>query len=242
MANNRKKSNPKTSFQMCGFNRLKDNRSYAEVAKQGQQQSHTHPPPPPPPPIPPHIVIHREQGMQSWLRKISLIGEATLLNHLGHLPKLLAINDDASIEINYVGGLKVLLMFNDSTTAKKFKDNKNRWEEHLKWVEWGDRMQLSFDKVAWIRIVGLPLQLWGRITLLQSQIEYGFTIAPYEDITHCLDLSCVKIGILTKRRTRINYKIFIAFEELIKLSITEFDEDCFPFKFDPSEDYYEKDV
>lgn len=42
--------------------------------------------------------------------------------------------------------------------------------------------------------------------------------------------------------TRINDEIFVAFEgEIIKLGIIEFDEDWFPFTFDPSQDYYEKD-
>lgn len=41
---------------------------------------------------------------------------------------------------------------------------------------------------------------------------------------------------------RINEKIFVSFEgELIKLGIIEFDEYWFPFKFDPNEDYYEKE-
>ncbi|CAH1445526.1 unnamed protein product [Lactuca virosa] len=97
-----------------------------------------------------------------------------------------------------------------------FKDNKNRWEEYLKWVEWGDKIQSGFDRVAWIRIMGLPIHLWGGggTTLQQSQKDMG---------------------------TGINDEIFVAFEgELIKLGIIEFDEDWFPFKFDPSEDYYEK--
>ncbi|CAH1432198.1 unnamed protein product [Lactuca virosa] len=164
------------------------------------------------------------------------------LDHLGHLPKLLLIINDILMEIKYMGGLKVLLQFNDSITAKEFRDNKQRWQEHLKWVDWGDKIEREFDRVAWIRIMGLPLHLWGESNFAKITEGYGATIAPFDELPNRVDLSCVKIGILTERRTRINEEIFVSFEgELIKLGIIEFDEDWFPFKFDPNEDYYEKE-
>ncbi|CAI9299123.1 unnamed protein product [Lactuca saligna] len=72
---------------------------------------------------------------------------------------------------------------------------------------------------------------------------FGRTIAPFEDIPHRVDISHVKIGLLTSRRTRINDEIQASFEgKIYKLGIIEFDEDWFPFKFDPSEDGNEKTV
>ena len=66
---------------------------------------------------------------------------------------------------------------------------------------------------------------------------YGTTIAPFDELPNRVDLSCVKIEIPTKRRMRINDEIFVPCEgEFIKLGITEFDEDWFPFKFDQNED------
>ncbi|CAI9265576.1 unnamed protein product [Lactuca saligna] len=222
------------------WGRPRDHRTFAKVLG---KKTHSHTAPPPPPPIPPHIALSK--NTENWIWKTSLMGEAMSLDHLGHMPKLLSFRNDILMEIKYVGeggGLKVLLQFNDSVTAKEFKDNKQRWQEHLKWVDWAEKIDREFDRVAWIRIVGLPIHLWGERNFSKITEGYGVTISPFDELPNRVDLSCVKIGILTKRRTRINDEIFVSCEgKFIKLGIIEFDEDWFPFKFDHSEDYYEKD-
>lgn len=135
----------------------------------------------------------------------------------------------------------MLILFDNSKAAKEFRDNVSRWKEHLKWVEWGDKHEVYDDRVAWIRIVGLPLHLWGQSNFEVITQEFGKTIAPFEDIPNRVDLSHVKMGILTNRKSRINEEIHVAFENKVyTLGIIEFDEDWFPFNFDPSEDVYEK--
>ncbi|CAH1422041.1 unnamed protein product [Lactuca virosa] len=83
---------------------FRDQRTFAEALGYNRQIKKdipmaTYPPPPPP------TVMQRDQSILSWLRKISLIGEARSLTHLGHLPKLLLIEDDAYIEFKYIGGV-----------------------------------------------------------------------------------------------------------------------------------------
>ncbi|CAH1441469.1 unnamed protein product [Lactuca virosa] len=219
---------------------FKDQRTFAEVVGRGRNDVHnSHSSQPS---TPPHIILQKDQYTHCWLRKTSLIGEAVSLNHLGHLPKLLLIKNEVCMEIKYVGGFKVLLQFNDSVSAKEFKENKQRWQEHLKWVDWADQVQTGFDGVSWIRIVGLPLQLLGENNFEKITKDYGNIIAPYDNLTHHVDLSYVKIGILTTRRKRINEEILVAVEgEILKLGIIELDEDWYPFKFDPDDEFYEKD-
>ncbi|CAH1445011.1 unnamed protein product [Lactuca virosa] len=128
------------------------------------------------------------------------------LNHLGHLPKLLLIKNEVSMEIKYAGGFKVLLQFNDSDSRAS---NTN--------LAGGN----NFEKIT---------------------KDYGNIIAPFDNLTHRVDLSCVKIGILTTRRKRINKEILVAVEEeILKMGIIEFDEDWYAFKFDPNDDFYKKD-
>nr|KAJ0195626.1 hypothetical protein LSAT_V11C700343790 [Lactuca sativa] len=175
-----------------------------------------------------------------WLHKTSLIGEALTLDHLGHLPKLLRDNGETDLEIKYVGGLRVLFLFDSSVDAKDFLNNKNKWKETLKWVNWSDKTDMQVERVAWIRIIGLPLYLWGERNFASIIEGFGKTIAPYEDLSNRVDLSCPKIGILTSRKTRINEELQVVIDgRVFKIGIIEFDEDWFPFRFDKSEDYYE---
>lgn len=54
---------------------------------------------------------------------------------------------------------------------------------------------MTFERVAWIRIVGLLIQFWVKKNLEDIAGMFGRTITPYDDIPHCVDLSHAKIGI-----------------------------------------------
>lgn len=135
------------------------------------------------------------------------------------------------------------MLFDHSIAAKEFMFDDLKWKEYLKWVRWEDQVDSHEERVAWIRVTGLPLHLWGQRNFQSITDGFGKTIAPFEDIPHIVDLSHAKIGLLTSRRTRINNEIQASFEgKVYKLGIIEFDEDWFPFKFVPSEDDNEKTV
>ncbi|KAL4567502.1 hypothetical protein LXL04_023087 [Taraxacum kok-saghyz] len=86
----------------------------------------------------------------------------------------------------------------------------------------------------------MPLNLWGERNFEEVTRHFGKTIAPFDEILHRVDLSCAKIGILTKRRARINDELYVAINDtLIKIGFIEFDEDWFPFRFDSSKIFYE---
>ncbi|CAI9290822.1 unnamed protein product [Lactuca saligna] len=90
--------------------------------------------------------------------------------------------------------------------------DEHKCKEYLNWVRWGDQVDSHEQRVAW-------------------------TIAPFEYIPHRKDLSHANIGLITSRRTQINDEIHAAFEgKVYKLGIIEFNEDWFPFRFDPLED------
>lgn len=195
---------------------------------------------PPGPPLPLPIILQREPSTTSWLRKTTLVGEAVSLDHLGHLPKLILSNGESDTTIKYIGGLKVLILFDHSGAAKEFMEDDKRWKEHIKWLRWADNIETHADRVAWIIIVGLPLFLWGQRNFEKITGTFRKIIAPFDDIPNRIDLSHVKIGILTTRKARINEEIHISYDgKVTRLGIVEFDEDWFPFRFDPSEDYYE---
>lgn len=163
-----------------------------------------------------------------------MVGEALSLTHLGHLLVLFALKETIHFEIKYIGGLKVLLVFEHSVGAKSFLEKRDRWEEYLSWVRpWDQNQCLTFERVAWIRIVGLPIQYWGKKNLEDIAGTFGKTIAPYDDISNRVDLSHEKIGILTETGSRINEEIVVSIGgHTIKIEITEFDEEWFPFQFD----------
>ncbi|KAI3508623.1 hypothetical protein L1887_23632 [Cichorium endivia] len=181
----------------------------------------------------PPIILKKDTLMFNWLAKTTIVGEAISLIHLGHFKNLLFAKKETFCEIKYLGGLKVLLLFKDSIKAKEFVENEGRWRELLSWVKWGDKLDMQFEKVAWIWIVGLPLSLWGDRNFDAISGRYGKIIAPFDEVMHRVDLSHVKIGIITSRRARINEETSVVWEgRSFKVGIIEFDEDWFPFRWD----------
>lgn len=150
----------------------RDHKSFVEVTNPDKSRhqatfgSHDLFSPPPPP-----IVLRPDLGEYNLWRKTSLICEARSLSHLRHLPKLLLIKEEPSFEVKYIGGLNVLLDFGCSNSARQFMENEDRWKDNLKWVRWRDKSDLSMDRVAWIRIVGLPHNLWGRRISLKLLVD-----------------------------------------------------------------------
>ncbi|CAI9268360.1 unnamed protein product [Lactuca saligna] len=135
------------------------------------------------------------------------------------------------------------MLFDHSVATKEFMIGEHKWKDYLKWVRWGDQVDSHEECVAWVRITGLPLHLWGQCNFGNIIDMFGKTIAPFEDIPYRVDLSHAKIGLLTSTRARINDEIHASFEgKVFKLGIIEFDEDWFPFRFDPPEDGNEKMV
>lgn len=65
-----------------------------EKQDQGIQQST--------PPSPPHILpthLQVDNDMERWIQKSTLIGETMSLSHLGHLPALMAIHSDITVDV-----------------------------------------------------------------------------------------------------------------------------------------------
>lgn len=214
----------------------RDGRSFAEVARLGTQEDR-------PTKSKPTIVLQPDEGINNMMRKISLVGEALSLSHLNHLLVLFVLKEVTDFEIKYIGGLKVLLIFKHSMGAKSFMENRERWGEYFRWVKlWDQNQSMEFDRIASIRIVGLLIQYWGEKNFEDTTSMFGKKISPFDDIPHRVDMSHVKIGIITKAERRINEEIeVLAGGNRIKIGITEFDEDWFPFSFDNAKNPYEND-
>ncbi|KAL8205874.1 hypothetical protein R6Q57_009425 [Mikania cordata] len=61
----------------------------------------------------------------------------------------------------YIGGLKVLLTFNSTTETKAFvKEKKDLWSSRFRYVEIWDGQCVEYDRVAWVKIHGVPVHLW----------------------------------------------------------------------------------
>ncbi|KAJ0550610.1 putative RNA recognition motif domain, nucleotide-binding alpha-beta plait domain superfamily [Helianthus annuus] len=89
----------------------------------------------------------------------SLVGETKDIDILNNLKDTL----EEGLVLRYLGGLKVLITFGSAREAVDFL--RLRCEE---WEQWFSRLYLweglppVFERVAWIKVLGVPVSLWDR--------------------------------------------------------------------------------
>ncbi|KAJ0779408.1 putative RNA recognition motif domain, nucleotide-binding alpha-beta plait domain superfamily [Helianthus annuus] len=81
-------------------------------------------------------------------------------NTLGSLKHLIRKQGWTSLDIKYLGGLSVALVFYDKGDADKFLNDKSLWSvwfESLDW--WTANFSVEEGRIAWLQVHGLPAQL-----------------------------------------------------------------------------------
>ncbi|KAJ0451911.1 hypothetical protein HanRHA438_Chr15g0715361 [Helianthus annuus] len=105
------------------------------------------------------------EAKKQWEFK-SLVGEAKDIEFLNNLK----IHHVGLVEegpmLRYLEGLKVLITFSNKEEANNFL--RTRGEE---WASWFSRLYVwegippLFERVAWIKVIGVPVLLWDRHVL-----------------------------------------------------------------------------
>ncbi|KAJ0789872.1 putative nucleotide-binding alpha-beta plait domain superfamily, RNA-binding domain superfamily [Helianthus annuus] len=93
----------------------------------------------------------------------SLVGEVKDIDILNDLTAHLSGITEQGFKLKYLGGLKVLLCFFNSEDAEDFRLNMvNGWEKWFSMLYIWDGLPPIFERVAWIKILGVPVCLWDR--------------------------------------------------------------------------------
>ncbi|CAI9285175.1 unnamed protein product [Lactuca saligna] len=105
------------------------------------------------------------------------------------------------------------------------------------WVEWfwridsGDIAEFHFDRTDWIKILGLPPELWSEENFTAIAMTYGQVVVLFAMDQTKANLSFGKVGILTSSLKYIYYELLVEVNgKIIKIIILEDDLDWVSFK------------
>lgn len=187
------------------------------------------------------LKLYCDSEMARWTSKSTLIGEAISMNHLGHMPTLISIHSEHSPKVKYAGGMIALTSFDSTVSVGNFLDQENNWKHIFKWLKWGDTEVTKFERVASVRIVGLPLKLCNESNFKVILAKFGKIAVPFDKIQDRMDLSVVKIGILTGEKTKLNKIVNVEVDgKAFTVGVVEYEDNpWFPFKFDVEGEPYE---
>ncbi|CAI9283159.1 unnamed protein product [Lactuca saligna] len=220
-------------------------RNYAQLVKVSTTKSTK--------PLSTPVILNPNTSMKHWIQKTVLIGDVTTrlwlereeeernkekrcrakiqgeafsLDHIANLPASLLMNENTK----YFGGLRIALKFNHSMDATQFLEDNTRWKDWFKKLSRADQYELPYERTAWLKILGLPIQLWEEENFNLIAQRFGRVINPFSHIITRRHFSMGKVGVLTTEKRWINETINIMADDIsVTIGVVEYTDDWSPF-------------
>ncbi|KAL4555886.1 hypothetical protein LXL04_038518 [Taraxacum kok-saghyz] len=207
----------------------RNGRSFAEVTK-GENAMEA------PNTMKPKIILAKSSQINDWLSNAALVGEVRSFDLLCGFPSLLEMEGYNISEIKYDGGLRIILKFTSNTAAEAFRLNKGIWLKWFNWVKQAGKIDTYVDRIAWIKIIGVPLLGMDEANMATIAGQFGKILVNNKSFWSSNDISHGKACIITQKRIKINEEILVEFDGVsYHVGVSEVDDYWFPFKpFSPA--------
>ncbi|KAJ0650599.1 hypothetical protein HanLR1_Chr15g0597571 [Helianthus annuus] len=139
--------------------------------------------------------------------------------------------------IRYLGGLQFLVTFKNHEHAIMAKDELvGRSEEFVNVTLW-DGQTIDFERVAWVKILGLPIQLFHDETVNEVAALFGKVVQKANKVSSGSDLSSGYVGIIVNSGVLINGEVSVLWsDKMYSVWVMEVSCDKIP-EFHNSESY-----
>ncbi|KAJ0612565.1 putative RNA recognition motif domain, nucleotide-binding alpha-beta plait domain superfamily [Helianthus annuus] len=148
------------------------------------------------------VVPDRTEAFKS-MAGLALVGRTTDLETLVDFDRLLRIAKVQVSNIQYLGGLSLLISFHDEESASSFLESKVIWDPWFSRLERWTGQSLPFDRVAWLKLCGIPLHLFSPDVLSQVGELFGKVLLVPSFLEEDQDLSLCRIGVLVGEVNRV---------------------------------------
>ncbi|KAF5787675.1 putative RNA recognition motif domain, nucleotide-binding alpha-beta plait domain superfamily [Helianthus annuus] len=154
------------------------------------------------------------EGYRDW-HKLSVCVRVKNYKVLSSLVELLKTSGGCSAEIKYGGGFNVMLIFNDDQECTSFLDNKDVWAEWFESAERWSGQVLKYERIAWLRVHGVPISLAVDQVFEAVGKRYGMVVQPACYSSDEKDFSYTYIGVLCGRDSRVDDRFSLSWRDKI---------------------------
>ncbi|KAM0008617.1 hypothetical protein Hdeb2414_s0108g00796761 [Helianthus debilis subsp. tardiflorus] len=141
-----------------------------------------------------YVVVPDKTGAFTSLFGVALVGRVVNLETLVDFDKLLIIAKVFVANIQYLGGLSLLISFHDERAAKKFLDSKVVWGPWFSRLDTWSGQTFPLERVAWLRMIGIPLHLFEPDVMVQIGEQFGKVLHAPKFVEEDLDVSVCSVG------------------------------------------------
>ncbi|KAJ0750902.1 hypothetical protein HanLR1_Chr05g0187211 [Helianthus annuus] len=152
------------------------------------------------------LVDDKVQAFGDWF-DFGLLRHASNLGTLTDLRRCLRTVSNSDIQIKYVGGLYVLLVFGSRKEKEVFVSKSDVWCHIFDRLEDWSGQIIEFERIAWLKIHGVPLRLSCIQVFDDIAAKFGNVVQSAQFSEDGGDLSFAYIGILCNSVDRVNKKI-----------------------------------
>ncbi|KAJ0533447.1 putative RNA recognition motif domain, nucleotide-binding alpha-beta plait domain superfamily [Helianthus annuus] len=149
------------------------------------------------------VIVPDRTSAFKELFGLAVVGRKVDLETLVDLDKLLRIAKVSFSRIQFLGGPSVLISFLDCDSANKFLDSRVIWGPWFTKLEAWRGQSLPLERVAWLKLHGIPLHLVDEGVLTQVGELFGKVLHVPKSFDDDLDLSLVTVGVLAGEAVRI---------------------------------------
>ncbi|KAK9071600.1 hypothetical protein SSX86_008029 [Deinandra increscens subsp. villosa] len=176
------------------------------------------------------MVIPGSRSISSadWIG-ISLLGNTTDLDTLNNLHSKLEKEGFHRYQIHYVKGLQVLINFNNGNEAESFRECMSFRSDVFSELSPWEGQEVTKERIAWIKISGVPPTLWDSWVLDQIGGMFGKVIRPSEADSYDVNLAWKCIGVLTSSCESIREVVSVEWKGIsYRCNVVECREDWSP--------------
>ncbi|KAF5795883.1 putative RNA recognition motif domain, nucleotide-binding alpha-beta plait domain superfamily [Helianthus annuus] len=138
---------------------------------------------------------------------------------------------EEKVEIKYVGGLCVLLVFINRESKLSFTTKKDAWDVYVEMIEEWYGQTFMVPRIAWLKIRGIPLSLSFHDVFHEVASKFGVIIQPAIFPEEDGDLTVAVVGILRQQMERVNQRVRVLwktskFGVMVEEETTDWVPDC----------------
>ncbi|MFS7941897.1 hypothetical protein Hanom_Chr06g00481741 [Helianthus anomalus] len=149
------------------------------------------------------IVVPDRTAAFNNLVGVALVGRTVDLETLVDFDRLLLIAKISVANIQYLGGLSLLITFHDKESANQFLEVKEIWGPWFSGLDPWTGQTLPLERVAWLKLCGNPLHLLDADVMGMIGEVFGKIVHVPILFEEDQDLSSVKVGVLVGLSNRI---------------------------------------
>ncbi|KAJ0535802.1 hypothetical protein HanIR_Chr09g0434611 [Helianthus annuus] len=139
------------------------------------------------------VVPDRSRAFKD-LFGLALVGRTKNLETLVDFDRLLRIAKVIVANVQYLGGLSLLISFHDEDSRNRFLDSKDIWNPWFNKLDLWSGQTLPLERVAWLKLCGILLHLFESVIMAQVGGLFGKVLFVPKSFEDDCDLSVVRVG------------------------------------------------